>query len=59
MAGLPENMLILAHLHIQDGRQNGRIMLRTAYFPLCSPQFLLYGSQTFVSISALGLTENH
>ena len=50
--GISRSDLNLAHLHIQDGRQNGRIMLRTAYFPVYGPQFLLYGSQIFICIPA-------
>ena len=41
--GVLSNDQNLTHLHIQDGRQNGQNRLRTAYFPVSSPQFLLYG----------------
>ena len=55
---ISKSNLNLAHLHIQDGRQGGWIMLWTAYFPFCSPQFLLYGSQIFICITAWGLSHN-
>ena len=56
--GISRSDLNLAHLRIQDGRQNDRNILKTAYFPVCSQQFLLYGSQSFIFIVTLVFHEN-
>ena len=50
--GLPATYVDLASLHFKDGRQNGRFMLLTSYFAVCSPQFLLHWSQIPIFIYA-------
>ena len=45
---------ICSNYHNEHDCQNSLIMLRTAYFSVCSPQVLLYGSQISIHISDSG-----
>ena len=54
----PRNYVNLAHLHIQDGRQNGWFSFPKAHFCTYSQKFWLYKSLLFTYISTEFVQEN-